>query len=107
MLKAILKIPKMILKYIMKYPFLSGIAIFAIYACCSEQAISFVKDKVYSAADVLKAKKEDPESRDIKELEQQAPELIDPSMFNESLKYNATIATVDAKVEDVINDVHA
>lgn len=97
-----MKLPKMLYKYAMKYPFVAGLVVFALYMGCAEYIMLQVRDLVNTATGALEAPKE----KDEKAEEQAEPEMVDPSMFSQSLKYNATIANVDAQLEDLVNDVH-
>ena len=103
-LDMLLKLPKKVFSYAMKKPLLVGVIAFGIYMCCGEQLMSSIKQLVNSSTALLP--KSAPTDNDDKEMKQAEPEMIDSSMFNESLQHNIKIAGIDAKLEDIVNDTH-
>ena len=49
---------------------------------------------------------ESPKGKDQKAQEQKPVEMADPSMFEESIRFNESIAGVDAELEDIVNEAH-
>ena len=99
---------KFVLKYIRKYPFISGLLLIGIYICCKEPWMLYLNNAVYS----LKAPLLGEEKEEIKKDEyieaplKESVEMIDPSMFDESLKFNESIAELDGELEDAIDEAY-
>ena len=67
-----------------------------------------INDAVYSLGSPLRGEEEEEIVKDeyIEAPIKENVEMIDPSMFNESLRFNESIAQVDGKLEDVVNELH-
>ena len=91
MFKKLLKMPK-------KYPLITGVVIVGIYFMFAGK----IKAMISSGVSAVQQQK----TELLKKEMNPEPEMIDSSMFDESISFNATIAKVDSQLEDTINAVH-
>lgn len=89
--------------YARKHPFRVGLGVMIIYACCSSEVMSMLKNVVGMGQKILKPTKE---SLSMKRDQLIVPDMDDVSMYAESKSFTSKVAQKNAKLEDIVDEAH-